>query len=180
MIYSGAAGTETTHYASRSFEKVITSSGTDYRHYLYAGNRPVALLSRNTAGVVNNRSLLADHEGSISEMTTTAGALYIAESFDAFGNRRDANTWSGAPAGADRTTMDGTTRQGYTFQTWLGSMGLNHMNGRVQDSITGRFLSADPNISDPTNTQSHNRYSYLNNNPLSYGDPTGFQQVNLV
>jgi RHS repeat-associated protein len=69
--------------------------------------------------------------------------------------------------------MDGVTREGYTFQTVLGSMGLNHMNGRVQDAITGRFLSADPYVQNPS-TQSYNRYSYVNNNPLSYTDPTGF------
>ena len=53
-------------------------------------------------------------------------------------------------------------------------MGLIHMNGRVQDSITGRFLSADPYIQAPYFSQSLNRYSYTFNNPLSYTDPSGF------
>jgi len=66
-------------------------------------------------------------------------------------------------------------REGYTFQTALGLwMGMNHMNGRVQDAVTGRFLSADPNIPDPTLTQSYDRFSYVNNNPLSLVDPSGF------
>jgi RHS repeat-associated protein len=54
------------------------------------------------------------------------------------------------------------------------SMGLNHMNGRVQDAITGRFLSADPYIAEPGFTQAWNRYSYVNNNPMSFTDPSGF------
>jgi RHS repeat-associated protein len=70
--------------------------------------------------------------------------------------------------------MDSASREGYTFQTVLGSMGLNHMNGRVQDAVTGRFLSADPQGTNPINTQSYNRYSYVNNNPLTLTDPTGF------
>jgi hypothetical protein len=53
-------------------------------------------------------------------------------------------------------------------------MYLNHLNGRVEDAVIGRFLSPDPNIPDPGNTQSWNRYSYVNNNPLSYVDPSGF------
>ena len=53
-------------------------------------------------------------------------------------------------------------------------MGLNHMNGRIEDSVTGRFLSADPRGTIPGNTQSWNRYSYVNNNPLTYIDPSGF------
>jgi hypothetical protein len=48
------------------------------------------------------------------------------------------------------------------------------MNGRVEDSLIGRLMSADPNIPDPTNPQSYNRYSYTNNNPVTYSDPTGF------
>ena len=59
-------------------------------------------------------------------------------------------------------------------------MGLNHMNGRVEDSIVGRFLSPDPHGINPYNTQSYNRYSYVNNNPMTLIDPTGFQQVKLV
>ncbi len=53
-------------------------------------------------------------------------------------------------------------------------MGLNHMNGRVEDAITGRFLSPDPHVPNPGNTQNFNRYSYVNNNPLTFIDPTGF------
>lgn len=49
-----------------------------------------------------------------------------------------------------------------------------HMNGRVYDATLGRFLSADPNVQAPANTQSLNRYTYVNNNPLSYTDPSGY------
>jgi len=48
------------------------------------------------------------------------------------------------------------------------------MNGRVYDPTTARFLSADPHIQAPYDTQSYNRYSYVKNNPLKYTDPSGF------
>ncbi|MBA5248944.1 MAG: hypothetical protein FE834_05345 [Gammaproteobacteria bacterium] len=48
------------------------------------------------------------------------------------------------------------------------------MNGRVYDPSIGRFLSADPNIFHPYNTQDYNRYSYTTNNPLKYVDMNGF------
>jgi len=76
--------------------------------------------------------------------------------------------------------MNAVTRHGYTWQTALGNMGLNDMNGRVEDAIAGRFLSADPTIQNPGSTQNYNRYSYVNNNPLSLSDPTGFQYEHCI
>ena len=175
MVYSGPSGIETTYYTTPLFEQVVTSSGTDYRHYIYAGGRPVMVISRTTAGAINVHSLLVDHKGSIATiMTDATGAADVAESFTAFGNRREASTWAGAPTSTELATMNGVTRQGYTFQTVLGSMGLNHMNGRVEDAVTGRFISPDPYVPSPSNTQSYNRYTYVNNNPLSDTDPSGF------
>ena len=78
-------------------------------------------------------------------------------------------------AGRD-ALADNITRQGYTFQTLLGTMGLNHMNGRVQDAISGRFISPDPFVTEAGNTQNWNRYAYVYNNPLTYVDPSGFEQ----
>jgi len=48
------------------------------------------------------------------------------------------------------------------------------MNGRVYDPVLGRFLSADPFVDDAGDSQSYNRYSYVNNNPLNHTDPSGF------
>lgn len=44
----------------------------------------------------------------------------------------------------------------------------------MYDPAIGRFLSPDPLVQAPNNTQSYNRYSYVFNNPLSFTDPTGF------
>ena len=48
------------------------------------------------------------------------------------------------------------------------------MNGRIYDPLLGRFLSADLVIQNPASVQCYNRYSYVQNNPLSLVDPTGF------
>jgi len=48
------------------------------------------------------------------------------------------------------------------------------MNGRVYDYNVGRFMSVDPFIQEPGNSQSINPYSYIMNNPLSGTDPTGY------
>jgi RHS repeat-associated protein len=177
MVYTGSAGIDTTYYATPLLEVVHTSSGTDCRNYLYAGGRPVMQLSRTSAYGATQHSLLVDQQNSISTIVAdSTGTSLVNESFTAFGNRREASTWTGTPTSTELANMASITREGYTFQTVLGSMGLNHMNGRVEDSVTGRFLSPDPTIPDQLNTQSFNRFSYVNNNPLTYIDPTGFTE----
>ena len=52
-----------------------------------------------------------------------------------------------------------------------------HMNGRVYDYNLGRFLSVDPFIQEPGNSQSMNPYSYIMNNPLAGTDPSGYLSV---
>jgi RHS repeat-associated protein len=174
QIYTGPSGTENTYYIGGLMDKVHTGT-TDYRHYIYAGSEPIAIYSRTGTGSVTMRYMLEDHQGGVSNIASNAGASDVNESFSAFGTRRNPTTWSGAPTSTDLNTIAGLSRQGYTFQTWLGqSMGLNHMNGRVEDAILGRFLSPDTHIPNPADAQSYNRYSYVNNNPLSFTDPSGF------
>lgn len=175
MVYTGSAGIETTYYVTPLLDVVHTSSGTDCRNYVYAGGRPVMQLSRTSSYGAIQKSLLVDQQNSISTIVTdSSGAALVNESFTAFGNRREASTWTGTPTSTELTNMNNITRQGYTFQTVLGSMGLNHMNGRVEDSFTGRFLSPDPFTQDMGDTQNYNRYTYVLNNPLTYIDPSGF------
>jgi RHS repeat-associated protein len=171
QMYSGNGTNETTNYVGGLMEVIV---GGAYRHYIYAGSEPVAVFAVSSAGNTFTY-VLSDHQGSNSDLTNSSGASVVNESFTPFGQRRNPTTWSGAASNSDLTAAAGITRQGYTFQTQLGLwMGMNHMNGRVEDSITGRMLSADPNIPDPSDSQTYNRFSYVNNNPLTYVDPSGF------
>jgi RHS repeat-associated protein len=174
QMYTGNSTSETTNYVGGLMDVVSSSSTTTYRHYVYAGSEPVAVYARSSAGNAFSY-VLSDHQGSNSDLTNSSGTSIVNESFTPFGQRRNPTTWSGAASNSDLTTAAGITRQGYTFQTQLGLwMGMNHMNGRVEDAITGRMLSADPHVPDRTNPQSYNRYTYVNNNPLTATDPSGF------
>ena len=174
QIYSGPAGTEKTYYIGGLIDLVYTGGVANYRQYIYAGAEPVAVYSR--AAAANTMSyILEDIQGSVSTILSNTGTADVNEAYSVYGARQDPVTWNALPSTQDLNTIAGLSRQGFTFQTWLGqSMGLNHMNGRVQDAIMGRFLSPDPHIPDPTNAQSYNRYSYVNNNPLTLVDPSGF------
>lgn len=67
-----------------------------------------------------------------------------------------------------------TAKHGFTGHEHLESVGLIDMNGRVFDPTVARFVSADPNVPDPFDTQSFNRYSYVDNDPLNWVDPSGY------
>ena len=112
-----------------------------------------------------------DNLGSIDAITDRVGNVVERMSFDPFGARRD-YTWRSD----DRpfSLIPVLTNRGFTGHETLDSVGLIHMNGRVYDTALGRFLSADPFIQAPLNTQSFNRYSYVMNSPLVYTDPSGY------
>jgi hypothetical protein len=121
-------------------EKVNAAGVVDYRHYIFAGGTKVAVYSRATAGVNTLRYVREDHQGSVAAILASDGGSYVKESFTAFGARRNACTWSGPPTNGQLTKINAVTRHGYTWQTALGAMGLNDMNGRIQDAVTGRFF----------------------------------------
>ena len=73
-----------------------------------------------------------------------------------------------------KLALSSTNRAFTGHESIEGTDGLIHMNGRVYDSSIGRFLSADPHIQDPYDTQSYNRYTYVRNNPLNLTDPSGY------
>ena len=174
----GPGGDESTYHYGRLFELVtFGGNSSNYRHYIMAGNELVAIYSRTFLGVNTLNYIQSDHQGSIASITTSSPATdYVNESFTAFGNRRNGETWSGVPTTADETAINAKSRWGYTGHTAIGvSMGLVHMRGRIEDAARGRFLSPDPQGTIPGNTQSWNRYSYVNNNPVSFTDPTGFK-----
>ncbi len=174
QIYYGPGVYESTDYIGGLLEKVSDGSVTDWRHYIQAEGQTVAIVSRKSNSVNAVNYPLEDNQGSGSTLTNSSGTAVVRQSYTAFGLPRDGADWDGAEQSGDQITIDGISRRGYTGHSMLGATGLIHMNGRVQDAITGRFLSPDPNIPNPGFTQSYNRYAYVNNNPLSFIDPSGF------
>lgn len=115
-----------------------------------------------------------DRLGSLVALSAADGTLRETMAYDAWGKRR---TLNGAPLNGTPTpdSIDGNTdHRGFTGHEMLDQLDLVHMNGRVYDPFTAKFLSGDPIIQDPTNGQNYNRYSYVFNNPTNLTDPTGF------
>lgn len=162
--------TSTIVYVGGLYERETTAlpDKVTHRHYIQASTGVIAVRTEIEGEDTTTRYLHRDHLGSVDTMTDEFGQVMERLSFDAWGQRRLAN-WQDAPL-----ALLSSLSRGFTGHEHLDSVGLIHMNGRVYDPSIGRFLSADPFVQAPENTQSLNRYSYVVNNPLSNTDPSGF------
>lgn len=179
------------NYVGGIYEHVEFSSG-DVEQRNFVGGSAIVTYTRkaNASTSSKTRYLHKDHLGSITVITDNAGNVVEEFSFDPWGKRRAANlseltsilgawhtlnSYEKANLTISASLLASTTtNQGFTGHEQLDGVGLIHMNGRVYDAEIGRFISADPHVQDITNMQSLNRYSYVQNNPLSYTDPSGY------
>ncbi len=172
QVAKTGSSTATTHYVGRHFEKEVSGGVTSYRHNIIAAGTTVAVYTRPSSGAITTRYPHRDHLGSVVALSNETGAVTEHFSFDAFGKRRNTD-WT-----ADTTDLQfGVSHQtdrGYTGHEQLDNVRLTHMNGRVQDPIIGRMISADVFVPGLYKSQAHNRYSYVLNNPLSLVDPSGY------
>ncbi|GGV11357.1 hypothetical protein GCM10010293_01520 [Streptomyces griseoflavus] len=76
----------------------------------------------------------------------------------------------GGIRGGEPANWPGT--KGFVGGTQDTSTGLTRLGAREYDPSTGRFLSVDP-VMDLTDPQQINGYTYSNNNPLTFSDPSG-------
>jgi RHS repeat-associated protein len=153
-------------------ERVFPTTGSlIWRNYILADGKIVA--ERWVRGsAVTVRYFTLDHLGSTVVLTKEDGTLAEDDAYDAWGKQRNATT------GADDTTCSlpaqDFSNRGYTgHEEMPDGLCLTNMNARIYDPAIGRFLSPDDVIQDVYNGQNYNRYTYVDDNPLSYTDPTG-------
>ena len=121
--------------------------------------------------------IFKDHLGSYDRITNQLGQIVETYSFDAWGNRRNPNSWQYSPTSMQIENYKFT--RGFTGHEHMDKFQLINMNGRLYDPVIARFLSPDPYVANNTFTQDFNRYSYCRNNPLLYTDPSG-EWIHLV
>ncbi len=186
-----------THYVGKLYEKsnvYVNQEEFKEKNFVYFGNKLVKVKERAYKQASNAQMVYEikdsymhqDNLGNIIAMTDESGKIINRRSYTPFGEMRhvlydeaiqQANNLS---AQALVTKSLETTNRGFTGHEHINGTDLIHMNGRVYDPTIGRFLSADPHIQAPEDTQSYNRYSYVKNNPLNYTDPSGYFFKGLV
>jgi len=142
QVASYAGTTEQTIYIGGLVEKVTLSGVTYWKHYIAGGTGVIAEYIRSSTGTNQTVYLLKDHLGSTETITNSSGSLMARLSYDAWGRRRNGDTWSGNPTSSAWTAITNTTRHGFTSHEMLDNLNLVHMNGRVYDQIGDAIKAA--------------------------------------
>ena len=114
--------------------------------------------SSDTAGVY-----VYDGRGSVSE-TLAKNKVTSTLRYDPYGE-----ITTGAPV---QDTVYAYNAEQYTPQT-----GLIYLRARNYDPATGTFTSKDTYLGDKLDPVTRNRYTYANNNPVAYQDPSGHKGI---
>ena len=146
-------------------------------HPCYAAGRQVAQVNRvEHAGVFDPDEVLYlhdDHLGSTSVVRgTDTNGLPVTETrdFTSFGEVVTPSSPTPSPDWTGTGIM-----AGFTGHQHDAELGLVNMRGRMYDPRLGRFITADPFATEPLNPQGLNRYAYVQNNPVNFTDPSGFE-----
>ncbi|MGV6853395.1 MAG: RHS repeat domain-containing protein [bacterium] len=181
-----AQATNTSNYLDKSYEEQYNGEQIQ-KTRLYMGD--AILTEHYNQGSIDHYSIgfvFRDRLGSVVTIVDGNGDITNNKSYDAFRKPR-----KGSMEGTQTTFLSGIiaakqqagnnytlqTNRGFTDHENLDDSQLIHMNGRVYDYNLGRFLSVDPFIQDPGNSQSLNPYSYIMNNPLVGVDPSGYVSI---
>ncbi|WP_444996035.1 FG-GAP-like repeat-containing protein [Aliikangiella sp. IMCC44359] len=169
-------GVKTTLYIDKAFEQIRYNG--EVQQKVYLGDTIITSIEKDNVTRHQIGFVHRDRLGSVVTVTDQDGNVIDNKSYDPFGKPRKGNYESVASADlssvAQVSGYELSTNRGYTDHEHLDEAELIHMNGRVYDYNLGRFLSVDPFIQSPGNSQSLNPYSYIMNNPLSGTDPSGY------
>jgi RHS repeat-associated protein len=147
-------GTKRTAYLPGQELVSVNGAAPTVTRYVTAGaGGPTAAMRNNTSVFVMG----GDAQGSISWSMNTAGAVVTRARYYPYGEvRGSANQMP--------------TNRGFVGQTEDDSTGLNYLNNRYQDPVTGVFLSVDPLVG-----KTGQAYLYASGNPTTLSDPTGLE-----
>ncbi|MGE0477197.1 MAG: FG-GAP-like repeat-containing protein, partial [Nitrospirales bacterium] len=144
--------------------KLYVCEGTSCAKMIFAGGQRIAIKQVNSG---STSYFHPDHLGSTSLLTNSSGVKEEDVVYYPFG---------------ETYTNTGTANVAYKYtgKELDSSTGLYFYEARYYDAVLGRFISADTIVPNATDPQAFNRYTYANNNPILYNDPTGHLGIKSI
>ena len=150
-------------------QHLATSAGATVG-WIYAGENPI-MRFEGAPGNATISYYLEDATDSIRAVLNAAGTVTEEYDYDAFGNPL---------AGSDLPTSAAGGEFGFHGAWRDAETGLYHMRARTYDPVTGRFTTPDPADGDAQVPETFEPYSFANNNPHLYTDPTGMFTITEI
>lgn len=148
------------------YERIRSGDVLEHRFRVAVDGRAVAEIAEDMEGGQTTHYLHQDHLGSVASVTDAEGNVEQFSVHQPYG-LRETHLPDGGLVGA-------FSSRGFTSHEHDEETGLINMRGRIYDPSSSRFLSVDPVLRSPWLTASLNAYSYVEDNPLSSTDPSGF------
>lgn len=169
--YQDASGTSSYTYKPDGLRLSKTVNGATTTH-VWEGNQ--ISLELDGSGAVTNRYLrglgliksdnngwyLFNGHGDVVQLADGTGAVTKEYAYDAFGNEKNINP-------------SDTNPFRYTGEYFDKESGSVYLRARYYDPTTGRFLSEDTYNGKATDPLSLNLYTYCENDPVNFTDPSG-------
>jgi RHS repeat-associated protein len=149
-----------TYYPSSSYQVKTDGTHTNTRKY-YSFSGVVVAMSENG----NVTWLLQDQVSSTTITANADGSLASEVRYSAFGEIR-------------ASTGTTVTDKKYTGQQQESEIGLDYYVARFYDPTIAHFVQPDSTIPESGSSKAFDRYSYVNNSPINFNDPTGKDPCN--
>jgi RHS repeat-associated protein len=154
---TGGGVTRTYVYDDNAILEERVTPGSTRRYVHGPGiDRPLAVVENGQVSY-----FVADHLGSIRQVTNTAGNPTLTRNYDPWGNMGAGGVSTGGYA--------------FTGREWDPETALYYYRARYYDPKIGRFLSEDPIGIEGGD---HNLYAYVGNDPVNFVDPWGLIRHN--
>ncbi|MBU1721079.1 MAG: VCBS repeat-containing protein, partial [Bacteroidetes bacterium] len=126
-------------------------------YHIAGGNGIAAVYEQKSDNNNKMHYIHTDQLGSWCLITDEYGNVEEEQNFDAWGRRRNPQTWAYYPPNSQISTI---FDRGFTGHEHLDAFEIINMNGRMYDPYIGSFFSPDIFVQTPDATQGLNRYSY--------------------
>ena len=165
----GESGTPLyTAYVGKLYEQRVAAGTTTHVKHVFGFGKLLATVRNNDP--LSTEFIHQDLRGTPNEVT------------DINGLATDARRVRHTPFGRETNpAIDPQQTIRFTGQEHDGEseIGLEYFNARYFDVDSRHFVSPDPLVSRPGDTQGWNRFAYVRNNPMTWIDPTGLDPTHI-